>query len=165
MKRRTLAVLVVAFLHGCSADPPPIGAAVDASPTPRARELPEPARSSKDVKDPVFSVGQEVFITEDGMVPEHLVSIVAEKISFINETSRTRTIVFDAIEFDSGPIAPGEAATYTPDGAYAIAYHVAEDPDIKGQVQVEPYFEPGEDPAAEGRFDADTPGETATPRT
>ena len=151
-----LALAVLLVLAGCSRGSP---AAKRTLPdvTPRPRELPLPASSSKDVKDPVFSVGQEVFITKQGMIPQQLVSIVGERISFINETSKARTIVFDVLDFDSGPIRPGGAATYIPDGAYAIAYHVAEKPELRGQVQVEPYFGPGEDPAAPTRLDADAP--------
>ena len=159
MKRRAALVVLLVLLCGCSRQEAPLDRPVPQA-TPRARELPPPVSSSSEVKDPVFSVGQEAFITSDGMVPQQLVAIVGERISFVNETSKPRTIEFDVLEWDSGPIAPGAAATFTPDGAYAIAYHVGEKPEIRGQVQVEPYFGPGEDPAAPTRLDADTPGDS-----
>jgi hypothetical protein len=134
--------------------------AADGSPTPMPRPLPPVARSSADVKDPVFHVGQEVFITDQGFVPLQLVAIVGEKISFINETDASAAVEFTALDFESGPIAPGRRATFTPDGAYSIGFHLSDDPKVTGAIQVQPYFQPGEDPAAEDRLDADTPGES-----
>jgi hypothetical protein len=150
-------LLAVGCTRGGGATVPLAG---DGSPSPLPRPLPAVARSSADVKDPAFHKGQEVFITDDGFVPEQLVAIVGEKISFINETERTAAVEFTALDFESGPIAPGRKATFTPDGAYSIGYHLADDPEITGAIQVEPYFQPGEDPAAEDRLDADTPGES-----
>jgi hypothetical protein len=158
--RRVAGVAIVLLLAvGCARGETQVRPAADGSPTPRARPLPAVARSSSDVSDPSFHVGQEVFITDDGFVPEQLVAIVGEKISFINETDRNAAVEFTALDFESGPIAPGRKATYTPDGAYSIAYHLAGDPKVTGAILVEPYFQPGEDPAAEDRLDADTPGE------
>lgn len=163
--RRTvvLALAALALCVGCGqrSDNRTATLPAEGSPTPRARPLPAVATSSSDIKDPAFHVGQEVFITDDGFVPEQLVAIVGEKISFINETDADAEVRFTALDFETGPIVPGDRATYTPDGAYSIAFHLAGDEDVTGAIQVEPYFQPGEDPAAEHRLDADTPGDAA----
>ncbi len=164
--KRKLAALLVAFILalGCGrSDGAGTAGISEGSPTPRPRPLPPVAKSSADVNDPVFSVGQEVFITDDGFVPQQLVAIVGEKISFVNETNDTAEVRFSAIDFATGPIEPGERATYTPEGAYSIGYHVAGDKNVTGAIQVQAYFMPGEDPAAEDRLDADTPGEETAP--
>ena len=126
------------------------------SATPRPRPLSAVARSSEDV-DPVFHVGQQVFITDDGFKPKQLIAIVAEEISWINETDETKSVRLATGGFESGPIEPGESATYTPDAAISFVYELVGEPDVQGAIQVEPYFDPGEDPAAEERFDADSP--------
>ncbi|HYZ93040.1 MAG TPA: peptidylprolyl isomerase [Actinomycetota bacterium] len=127
--------------------------------TPRPRPLPKPARSSREIKNKQFRVGQEVFITERGFVPVNLVSIVAEDISFINETSETKELHFNSFGWGPTRIPAGKRVKFRPEGAWAISYYEASDPEARGYVQVQPYFEPGEDPGAPGRYDADTPGE------
>jgi hypothetical protein len=156
--KRLFATLLVGVVTACnSPDPQPTP---EGPVTPRPRPLPSPASSSGDV-DPVFHVGQQIFITEKGFKPETLVAIVDEEISWINETSQPVEVRFDPGEFESGPIEPAERATYTPSNAQAITYERADDPKTRGSIQVEPYFQPGEDPAAEDRLDADPP---STPR-
>ncbi len=126
------------------------------SPSPRPRPLPQVAVSSDQV-DPHYQVGQQVFITDDGFRPRELVSIVEEEITWINETDTPKTIRFTAGGETIGPIKPGGKGRYTPDGAISIAYGLADDPDVKGTVQVQWYFGPGEDPGAPDRLDADSP--------
>jgi hypothetical protein len=158
MIRRGIAVAAILIsVFGCARSGARTPLPVDAqtTPTPRPRPLPPVARSSADIDDPMFHKGQEVFVTDDGFVPKQLVSIVGEKINFINETDEAVEVRFTAIDFETGTIAPGGRATYTPSGAYSIAYHLAHDEDVRGAIQVEPYFQPGEDPAAEHRLDAD----------
>ena len=133
------------------------------SPTPRPRPLPRVAVSSDQV-DPNYQVGQQIFITDEGLKPRELVSIVEEEITWTNETDSPKTIRFVVGGTTIGPIEPGETGSYTPQGALSIAYGVVEDPDTKGLVQVQVYFAPGEDPGAPDRLDADTPiPGTATP--
>jgi hypothetical protein len=119
---------------------------------------------SSDQVDPNYQVGQQVFITDDGFKPRELVSIVEEEVTWINETDSRKTIRFVAGGQAIGPIEPGGKGTYTPEGAFSIAYTLREDPNIKGLVQAQAYFGPDEDPGAPDRLDADTPiPGTATP--
>ncbi len=126
------------------------------TPTPLPRPLPQVAVSSDQV-DPNYQVGQQAFITDDGFKPRELVSIIDEEITWTNETDAPQTIRFVAGGRTIGPIGPGEKGSYTPDGTYSIAYTLADDPDVKGLVQVQWYYAPGEDPGAPNRFDADSP--------
>ena len=158
IRRFAAAATLVVLLTGCgSSGAQPRRAPAEVEATPRPRPLPPVARSSAHIDDPVFHVGQEIFITDDGFVPQQLVAIVGEKVSFINETDDRVSVRFTAIDFETGDIEPGGKATYTPDGAFSIAYHLVGDEDVTGAIQVEPYFMPGEDPAAEDRLDADGP--------
>ena len=134
--------------------PPVIGSAT--SPTPRPRPLPPVAKSSKDVS-PFFQVGQQVFITDAGFKPRELVSIVDSKITFINETHEAQTIRFVSGGRLIGPIRPGGTASYTPDTTISILYTLSDKPDVEGNIQVQWYFDPGEDPGAPNRIGADTP--------
>jgi hypothetical protein len=156
-------VLLVAAACGKGAGITGTGRQAAGSPTPRPRPLPPIAHNSSNIKDSVFHVGQEAFITDRGLIPGMLVTIMQEKISFINETKQSHTIVLDVLHVTLGPIPPGGRVSYTPCCSYSIAYHVAENHGEKAQIQVEPYFDPGEDPAAENRHNADTPGETRSP--
>lgn len=137
-------------------------AEVASSPTPRPRPLYPRSCSSAEV-DPHFFVGQEIFITEDGFKPEQLISISGEKVTWINETDEPHRVRFVNLEFapggqmESPVIRPGGSTTYTPQGAWSIVYQLGDDEKVKGAIQAEAYFEPGEDPAAPNRFDADSP--------
>lgn len=154
MRRLLLFILAISLLvSACGGDGIRRAAG---SPTPRPRPLPPTARSSADV-DPVFHVGQEIFITDDGFKPRTLVAIVEEKVRWINETDEITSVRFWPAGWESGPIEPGESAEYTPPDPIAITYELVGDPDTRGAIQVEVYFDPGEDPAAEDRRDADTP--------
>ncbi len=135
---------------------PPLPDDPTPKPTPRPRPLPQVATSSNQV-DPYFHSGQQVFITDDGFRPRDLVSIVQEEVTWINETDSPQTIRFLAGGRKVGPIEPGGRASYTPDATISIAYTLADDADVKGTVQVQWYFQPGEDPGAPDRLDADTP--------
>jgi hypothetical protein len=137
--------------------PPVAGPAT--SPTPRARPLPRPARSAADV-DANYQVGQQIFITDAGPRPRELVAIVQVPISFTNTTRRPVTLRFVAGGHQIGPIAPGGRATYTPQGTLSIAYSVVERPQMTGTIQVEWYFDPGEDPGAPQKMTADSPSPT-----
>jgi hypothetical protein len=93
--------------------------------------------------NPNFAFGQEVFITEEGVVPQELLARVNEAITFRNETSRTQSVHFDNYRgIDSGPIPPGRTWVYTPTATVSIVYHSTYQPDLQGQVQVHPTVEP-----------------------
>ncbi len=126
------------------------------TPTPRPRPLPRVATSSDQV-DPNYHVGQQIFITDEGFKPRELVSVVEEKITWINETDAPKTIRFAAGGHTIGPIDAGESDSHTPEGAITIAYALADDTHVKGTVFIQAYFAPGEDPGAPDRLDADTP--------
>lgn len=157
MKRVVAVMLAGGVLLGASwACSDPETRPTVAAPTPRPRPLPPVARSSAEV-DPSFDTGQQIFITDDGFKPRQLIAIVSEEISWINETGGEVSVRFVNGQFESGPIRPGRAATYTPPTAISIVYELQGHPEVQGAIQVEPYFDPGEDPAAEDRQDADTP--------
>lgn len=162
MIRPLLAPAALALILGNACSPsattPVADRADGGDATPRPRPLLPRTESSADV-DPDSQSGQQVFVTDEGFRPALLFSVIGEEISFVNETDGTVTVEFAVLDFTSGPIDPGSEATYTPRGAYSIVYHLAEDPRTTARIQVEPYFNPGEDPAAENRLDADTPGE------
>jgi hypothetical protein len=56
-----------------------------------------------------------------------------------------------------GPIPPGGSVSYTPQTTISIAYTLADNPGVGGNIQVEWYFDPGEDPGAPNKMGADTP--------
>jgi hypothetical protein len=155
VRRALILVLSVLLVVPACSDPDDRRQAA-ASATPRPRPLPPIARSSSDV-DPVFHVGQQIFITDDGFRPKQLIAIVGEEISWINETKEPKSVRFVNGTFESGPIRSQGSADYTPDGAVSIVYELVDDSEVRASIQVEPYFDPGEDPEAEDRRDADAP--------
>ena len=140
--------------------PPSVGPATP-SPAPRPRPLPPIATSPAQV-NPSFQVGQQVFITDAGVRPLLLYAIVQEKITWINRSNQTATVRFVAGGHEIGPIPAGGSASYTPPTTGSIAYTLLQRPSVRGAVQVQWYFDPGEDPGAPNRLNADTP-EPSTP--
>jgi hypothetical protein len=96
--------------------------------------------------DPNFDTGQTVTITGAGFAPHWLVAVVDQQIVWTNATSKPVEVVFDSGTVSSGPIAPGASFSYTPNAQVAIAYHAGDDAKVKGVVQVEPEYMPGETP-------------------
>ena len=149
MKRLSVVLLFVLAM-GCGGDDPP-GAAqtpqASAGPLRTEAGVPGPleprAESSEEVDEDVHT-GQEIFITADGPRPQLLYAHVGAEIRFINETGDRITIEFTNLDWKSKPIAPGAFDSYTPDQAVSIVYRLAGDAKTQGNIQVSPYYEPGE---------------------
>lgn len=115
---------------------------VDPLTLPGAYDVPETTLGS----DPFTGVGQVVTITDDSVQPLGLIAVVGNPLIWRNATAEPQTVVLDNAEGSSGPIPPGGTWSYTPLGTVSIVYHVERDTQTQGQVQVEPYLEPGEEP-------------------
>lgn len=152
---RGLLCFVVLVAIACSRP----SAEVTSSPTAKPRPLYPRSCSSAEV-NPHFFVGQEIFLTSEGFKPKQLISISGEVVTWINETDETQRIRFVNIEFapgtlESPPLEPGGKVTYTPPGAISIVYQLGDDEKMRGAIQAEAYYQPGEDPAATARADGD----------
>jgi len=113
--------------------------------TPKPHPLPPVAKSSKDIRNPEFNVGQEVFLTDQGFVPRFLTAVVDVDISFINETSKTQVIRFDEFGWKPARIKPGGKAKYRAEGAWRISFHLESNPKIWARIQAERYDDPRDD--------------------
>ena len=129
------------------------------SPTPRPRPLPTAVTSPLKM-NPSYQAGQQVFITDSGARPLLLTAIIDAKVTVINASHKPATLRFIARDFQIGPIKPGGSASFVPDGTGSYAYQLVERPSVHGVVQVQWYFDPGEDPGAPNRLGADTPAPT-----
>ena len=86
--------------------------------------------------DPYFDYGFTVQITAQSFRPQTLVAPCCQPITWRNLTTTTVTILFDALQVSSGPIAPGGTFVFTPKNVESIAYHSVDHPSINGLVQV-----------------------------
>ena len=107
-----------------------------------------PTPTSSRSLDPNFDTGQSISISADSFAPAWLVAVVGRPIVWTNDGSAPVQVVFDSGAVSSGPIEPGATFAYTPTAEVSIAYHAKGDPKMKGVIQVEPEYMPGETPPA-----------------
>jgi hypothetical protein len=91
-------------------------------PTSGQTSSPSPNATDGCTGDPSFDFGQTICITDTGVRPRVLVSIVGRTVTWRNTTSRPQSIRFVALKGRSGRIPPGGTWTYTPTLPLSIAY-------------------------------------------
>jgi hypothetical protein len=139
IKNRVLAGIVglsaLALLAGCDtgAGTPPLSAT---SPVPAA-SAPDPAIRESATANPSFDVGHTVHLTTAGIQPQALVSQCCSAVIFKNESNTPIAIVFNVSKINSGPIAPGATWQWIPPNPESVIYHVADDVNQKGSIQIE----------------------------
>lgn len=72
--------------------------------------------------DPIVDAGQQILITSHGLVPQHIFSLVTEKVTWTNLSGTVQNIVFDYVPVRSPAIPPGAQYVWTPSTAIEIAY-------------------------------------------
>ena len=83
-------------------------------------------------------------MTETGFAPATLVAIVDNDVTIRNDSSQPRAIRFRnrAVGPDevrtTGVLAPGDGFTFRPDTLGSYTFEVADDPTIRGAIQVDP---------------------------
>ena len=150
MKRISLVLIAVVLISGCSRDggdvTPEQTPVPSVGPTRTEEGVPGPlkprASSSKDI-DPVNHIGQEVFITDDAIVPQQLFAVLGATIRFVNETDEAVTLEFTNIEKDRLRIQAGAFAEWKPKDGGSVVIET-EDPKRRGAMQIEAYYEEGE---------------------
>lgn len=88
--------------------------------------------------DRVIAAGQEITITNDGLIPQQLVATVGEEVRVRNQSSVAVAVKSQDGSMDSGPIAPGADYVFTPKYPVSIAYYTSGQPALRGTIQVEP---------------------------
>ena len=94
-------------------------------PTSGATSSPSPDATAGVHEDPNFDYGQVVCITEQGVRPRVLVSVVGEAVTWRNETSSPQTMRFVAFAAHPGRSPPGGTWSYTPRLPLSFAYHAS----------------------------------------
>ncbi len=141
--RRTAPLVTLAavfLLSGCSASdavPTPV---TTPTATPRHSPLSAYAREAAS-PDPYFDLGFTVHIRTAGFLPHQLVSPCCQPITWRNETGAPVIVAFDHLVVTSTPIPPGGTFVFTPKNVESITYHAAENPTMRGAVQVNPSTE------------------------
>lgn len=127
----TAALAALALLAGCDAGgtSPSSHAQPSSAPDPSIKEAVSAASS--------FDVGHTVHVTPAGLRPQSLASLCCAPIVFKNETDKPISIAFFIYKIDSGPIAPGASWQWVPGNPQSVAYHLGNDANQAGHIQVE----------------------------
>ena len=132
-----LATLAAACSSGASANP----TTPSVRPTPSGSvSSPDPNRE-RDHPDPNFDFGFTIRITDAGFHPKWLVSLCCKPVTWINDTNAPVKVVFDHQLVRSDPIPPGGTFVWKPKNVQSATYHDANDPSLRGIIQVNQSFE------------------------
>jgi hypothetical protein len=126
--------LAVAFGGGDGGNSSTGSRAGGGQPTSGQTSSPSPDATAACRGDPSFDFGQTICITEAGVRPRVLVSIVEHPVTWRNTTSRPQWIRFVALHGRSGRIPPGGTWTFTPKLPLSIAYRSSSS---KGLAQIQ----------------------------
>ena len=87
--------------------------------------------------DPSYDTGFTVQITASGFHPQWLIAPCCQAVTWKNMTSAPVTVAFDHVVGGSGQaVPPGGEYVFVPENVESITYHSAQDPAMKGRVQV-----------------------------
>jgi len=98
--------------------------------------------------NPSYDAGETVTITATGFEPKELIATVNVPLTFVNKTKRVQHVLFEHLHaadgqlLSSGAIAPGQHWSYTPDSWGSATYHSIDQPELRGQIQIQPPAEP-----------------------
>ena len=124
----------------CAPPPPPPPPSTLTTPKPGATPSATPAGGfAKEATDPDpnYDTGFTVQITNSGFRPAWLIAPCCEAVTWKNMTSAPVTVAFDHVVGGSGqPVPPGGEYVFAPQNVESITYHSAENPALKGRVQV-----------------------------
>ena len=89
-----------------------------------------------------YAEGLSVTLTAAAFEPAALAVVVHSTVTFTNGDSETHSVVQgapeDAAGFDSGPLAPGAAFSFTFEAAGDYVYFCREHPEVRGLIHVTP---------------------------
>jgi hypothetical protein len=137
-------VLVVLAATGCSDEGGPDEATGTSTTVPYYEEPPIDPELNPDPDTDAVAYGQEVVVEAGRVVPNRLVAIVDNEITFRNDSGEQVVITLrngpldDEGNRSSPPIPPGESFGFTPDTSRAITYDVVGATTWSGSIQVDP---------------------------
>lgn len=87
-------------------------------------------------KKPVPPAPNTVTITDDGFSPEEVTLKINDKVTFVNNGTKTHNVTFDAVPMMTEDIKAGDSFVHTVTAVGEHKYHDKADPEMKGVLKV-----------------------------